>query len=135
MSLKTNIIFQDYAKRKTVCCVQFLPNFATISQYLWEMHYWKNSRIFEKLKDFGKNTKLLVIHCHTFPGLKPAPFRYVRQVPGESQEKWWSLFPREAGPSRSGHQHNFFLFPFCKKSLVCLESESMTPSPGKHYSL
>ena len=29
--------------------------------------------------------------------------------------------------TRSEHLLNFFLFPFCKKSLICLEGKSMTP--------
>ena len=29
--------------------------------------------------------------------------------------------------SRSGHQLNFFLFPFCENSLICLEGKSMSP--------
>ena len=42
---------------------------------------------------------------------------------------------------RSGHYLNFFLFPFCKKSLICQSKFSLIggqitdPSPGKHYSL
>ena len=32
--------------------------------------------------------------------------------------------------SRSGHQLNFFLFPFCENSLICLEGKSMTPLRG-----
>ena len=31
---------------------------------------------------------------------------------------------------RSGHQLNFFLFPFCEKSMICLEGKSMTPHRG-----
>ena len=29
--------------------------------------------------------------------------------------------------SRSGHQLNCIMFPFCEKSLICLEGKSMTP--------
>ena len=29
--------------------------------------------------------------------------------------------------SRSGHKLIFSLFPFCTKSLICLEGKSMTP--------
>ena len=35
--------------------------------------------------------------------------------------------------SRSGHQLNFFMFPFCEKSLICRQINN--PSSGKHYSL
>ena len=33
-------------------------------------------------------------------------------------------------PPRSGHKLNFFLFPFCENSLICLEGKSMTPHRG-----
>ena len=37
----------------------------------------------------------------------------------------------EGQPSnRSGHLLNFFLFPFCKRSLLCQEGKSMTPHRG-----
>ena len=37
----------------------------------------------------------------------------------------------EGQPSnRSGHLLNFFLFPFCKRSLIRLEGKSMTPHRG-----
>ena len=37
----------------------------------------------------------------------------------------------DGGRPRSGHKLNFFLFPLCEKSLICLEGKSMTPPVGK----
>ena len=33
-------------------------------------------------------------------------------------------------PNRSGHYLNFFLFPLCENSLICLEGKSMTSHQG-----
>ena len=38
--------------------------------------------------------------------------------------------PDTSVDSRSGHQLNFFLFPFCAKLLICLEGKLMTPHDG-----